>query len=39
MMSKHRGKFKWKKYSRYSGYLRYYWMSELRTTDRHRKDD
>lgn len=24
-MAKHKGKFKWKKYSRYRGNLRYWW--------------
>lgn len=36
-MSRHRGRFKWKKYSRYKGNLRGYWTSKSRTTERHRK--
>lgn len=34
-MGKHRGRFKWKKYSRYKGALRAYWEFKKRMTDRH----
>lgn len=35
---RHRGRFKWKKYSRYNGNLRVYWTAKDRTTERHRRD-
>jgi hypothetical protein len=34
---KHRGKFNWKKYSRYSGNLRDYWVDPRRWPD-HQKE-
>ena len=34
-MANHRGKFKWGKYSRYSGSLRAYWEADWRIWDRH----
>jgi hypothetical protein len=34
---KHRGKFNWKKYSRYSGNLREYWVDPRRWPD-HQKE-
>lgn len=37
-MSKHRGKFKWRKYSRYNGNLRAYWQMRHRKA-LHAKDD
>ena len=37
MMGKHRGRFKWKKYSRYKGALRQYWEDHKRMVDRHRE--
>lgn len=36
-MAKHFGRFKWKKYSRYKGALRLYWVNHKRLTDRHRE--
>jgi hypothetical protein len=38
-LAKHRGKFKWKKYSRYSGNLRDYWTRPDRGHERHRMSD
>jgi hypothetical protein len=35
-MVKHRGKFKWKKYSKYSGNLKDYWTHPDRGHERHR---
>ena len=36
-MGKHRGKFNWKKYSRYKGALRRYWEHHKRLVERHRE--
>ena len=37
MMGKHKGKFNWKKYSRYKGALRRYWEDHKRLVKRHRE--
>lgn len=36
-MAKHRGKFKWKKFSKYKGMLRDYWEMKERLAE-HRRD-
>jgi hypothetical protein len=38
-MAKHRGKFKWKKYSEHKGNLRDYWTRWDRTQGRHHKEE
>jgi hypothetical protein len=40
MPNKHRGKFKWKKYSKYSGNLRLFWTAKDRPDQtRHRAEE
>lgn len=36
---RHRGRFKWRKYSKYRGNLKDYWTNERRTTHRHRAEN
>lgn len=36
MRGKHRGRFKWKKYSRYNGNLRGYWIDPNREGEHHK---
>lgn len=35
---RHRGRFNWRKYTKYSGNLKGYWTANNRTKDRHRAD-
>lgn len=35
---RHRGRFKWRKYSKHSGNLKDYWTNGRRTADRHRAE-
>jgi len=37
-MAKHRGRFKWKLYSKHKGNLILYWTDRNRNTDRHRAE-
>lgn len=38
-MAKHRGRFRWKKYSRYKGNMRVFWTSKHRTPMHAKPDD